>query len=131
MNSFYDSRKPENRNINDFTYKADIGSFVSGLNEDYKIPDDENYTRKGKPKPPVYGPEPGLISEEVYDPESELASFLYMNITGQIETSNIVSNDLVAAKYTLITGTEWDLVEGSLTNESQMAKRLPGCEFIT
>ena len=54
-----------------------------------------------------------------------------MNITGQIETSNIVSNDLVAAKYTLITGTEWDLVEGSLTNESQMAKRLPGCEFIT
>jgi hypothetical protein len=127
----YGSREYADRGIKDFTYKAETGFHVEDLPEEYKTPDDMRYTRTGKEKENKYLDPPRPIREEPYDPESELASFLYIQISGQIETSNIVTTDLIQAKYTFITGNEWDLIEGNKSKESQFAKRVPGTDYLT
>lgn len=127
----YGSRQNADPNQKDFTYKGETGFLVEGLPEDYKIPDDLHYTRAGNTKKQKFFEPPPPTQDEPYDPESELASFLYLNISGQIETSNIQSTDLVQAKYTFISGPEWDLIEGDKTRESQFAKRTPGSSHLT
>ena len=127
----YGTRSDQGREIQDFTYNAEMGPMARGLPEEYRHPDDIQYTRKGESKPILSSPSPAVISDERYDPESELASFLYMNISGQIETSNCVTTDLVQMKYSFMAGPEWDVVEGLKSSESQFAKRIPGSEVVT
>jgi Ciliary basal body-associated, B9 protein len=130
MSLIYGSKPSDDRNIKDYTYGAETGFLAHGLPEEYKHPDDSLYTRKGEPikQPPL---PPLEVSEEIYNPESELVSFLYMNITGQIETSDINISNLLQVKYTFITGSEWSLIEGQKSGESQFAKKVPGSEFVT
>ena len=127
----YGSRDNADRAINDFTYKGETGFHVEDLPEEYKIPDDKTYSKTGKEKRQKFFEPPAPVREEPYDPESELASFLYLQVTGQIETSNIYTSDLIQAKYTFVTGEEWDMIEGDKTKESQFAKRVPGSKNLT
>lgn len=131
MSFLYGTRENEDHQAKDFTYKAETGPIAEGLPEDYKYPDDGGLTRKGFQRKSRLLEPPAPITEEPYDPESELASFLYMNITGQIETSNIITTDLVQVKYTFISGSEWDLIDGNKSQESQFAKRIPGSDLVT
>lgn len=127
----YGSRQNADRDPKDFTYKGETGFEVEGLPEDYKIPDDSKFNKTGVLKKQKFFEPPPPIRDEPYDPESELASFLYLNISGQIETSNIQTTDLVQAKYTFVSGPEWDFIEGEKTKESQFAKRIPGSPNLT
>ena len=131
MSYIYGTRKDESHDIRDFTYNAETGIMAHGLPEEYKHPDDARLSRKGFEKVMKKYPVPAEVSQEKYDPESELASFLYMNISGQVETSNIVATDLIQIRYTFVAGSEWEAIDGLKTDESQFAKRVPGSKEIT
>lgn len=131
MSELFGSRRDQDRNIKDFTYKAEKGEHANYLPEEYKYPDDQKYTRKGEERGKIDMQKPAQVIEEKYDPESELASFLYLNITGQIETSNIITTDLVQLKYSFLAGSEWEMIEGVKSDQSQFAKKVPGSDIIT
>ncbi|CAG9310893.1 unnamed protein product [Blepharisma stoltei] len=122
-------REEERNRPTDIIYgHQDYGYEGQDLPQGYLYPDDENYTRKGKlivPAQPL-GPELPPISQENYDPEAELASFLYTGVAGQIESGQIHRTDLLKIKYTFVAGSEWELIYGDGKGESQYARKTTG-----
>ena len=104
----------------------------------YTKPDDQHMTRKGMPieqKQAVRPEDISLLAEGHYDPESELASFLYLMFNGQIETGEFPSSDPLKVAYELYAGQEWEQIhvfstQGKKIAESQLATRGTGGYFV-
>lgn len=112
MDLIYGNRRAARQEIGqatDIVYgNQEYGLGGKELPEGYLYPDDETYTRKGIliEQPRALGPELPPVSTEVYDPEAELASFLYVGVIGQVETGEIYRTDLLKLKYTFVAGSE-------------------------
>ena len=77
-------------------------------------------------KPEVAEEEPPKVSSEIYDPEAELASFLYLMVVGQVEGGEILNSDLLRLNYTFVKGAEWELIEGEGSNSAQYSSKNSG-----
>lgn len=110
----------------DFVFGGDIGIQDETAPRGFKLPD-ENYTAKGKPFIPRK-PEPVVVRhiEEHYNPEAELASFMYMNVAGQIETGDFDMNNFVRCEYSFVAGADWEIVNGERSGKSQFARESSG-----
>lgn len=104
------------RRTQDFVFGDERGQPPAGLRTTgmYTKPDDARMTWRGKPierREQTVKPEDiSILAEGHYDPESELASFLYLMFTGQIETGEFSSGDALRVSYELHTGQEWEQV---------------------
>ena len=108
-----DQRSFPARQTQDFVFGGEAG-LPSNLRTSvgYSRPDDLRMTRKGKPlteKQSVRPEDVSVLEEVRYDPESELASFLYLMVTGQVETGELTGESL-KVEYTWVAGSEWELV---------------------
>jgi B9 domain-containing protein 1 len=64
--------------------------------------------------------------EEHYNPEAELASFMYLNVTGQVETGDFNMNGFIRCEFAFVTGPEWEVIYGDRTGKSQFARESSG-----
>lgn len=108
-----DQRSFPARQTQDFVFGGEGGAAANlRSTAGYTKPDDMRLTRKGKPvvDPLAARPEDVSIFEEVkYDPESELASFLYLMVNGQIETGELMGESM-KVEYEWVAGSEWEMV---------------------
>lgn len=133
---YREDRRPLERTAvvtKDFVYGDDRGTKDATIPTGYALPDDERFTLKGKlisnPKSPLQ--ETLSTMEETYDPESELASFQYLMITGQIETGEVFGSELMKVKHNFISGKDWEIVHGSASGESQVSRKTSGKGLVT
>lgn len=117
----------------DFVYGDDRGILQQGVPTGYNIPDDERFNAKGKPIVNPKAPLQEVMSsiEDTYDPESELASFQYLMVTGQVETGEVYGSELMKVKLDFISGKDWEVVHGSATGESQISRKTSGKGLVT
>jgi len=111
----------------DFVFGGEVGVADETAPRGYRLPDEMNFTAKGKPlMPKKQEPEIVRYVEEHYNPEAELASFMYMNVAGQIETGDFDMNGFVRCEYAFVSGPEWEIIHGDRTGKSQFARESSG-----
>ena len=89
----------------------------------HQLPAEYNYPEERAPSPREERPPTPPTTLERYDPEEELASFLYIMVQGQIEYAEVTRSDLLRLSYRVIHGSEWEIIEGDAELCSQIAKR--------
>ena len=108
-----EQRSFPSRQTQDFVFGGEAG-LPANLRSSvgFSRPDDTRMTRKGRPveeKQPVRPEDVSVLEEVRYDPEAELASFLYLMVTGQVETGEL-SGESLKVEYEWVAGSEWELV---------------------